>query len=340
MRRVPLVSAGLVLAALASSAPAQQIGSPMPELDPLRWYNSPPMTLEELRGKAVLIEVFRTWCTICPTTVGALNSKLAKQEKDGLMVIGITRDEPVLVEHWIETHGVTFPVVVLETAEVESAIYVPSFPRMAVIDPTGTLIWAGDHTAYGSPLRQALEGAKKGSLHPRSMSRAVAAIRKGDRGAAFAQVDKALGKSSLKDEERQAGEKLREWLEETAQRGLEEAREQAEKGDVYKAVGIATPIARCKPPYSCSQVCARFLEELEARPDYRLEMKAGKMFAGARVVENRMDRVDQSIATYEKIIDKYPELPIARLAGERIKAAQEMIKRSEEYEERRKKGGG
>lgn len=50
--------------ALFASAPpvrAQSVGSPAPEFSPIKWYKSPPLTLEQLRGKAVLIVVFRTW---------------------------------------------------------------------------------------------------------------------------------------------------------------------------------------------------------------------------------------------------------------------------------------
>jgi hypothetical protein len=49
-----------VLAAVAASASAQ-VGETPPALDAVKWYNTPPLALEQLQGKAVLIEVFRTW---------------------------------------------------------------------------------------------------------------------------------------------------------------------------------------------------------------------------------------------------------------------------------------
>ena len=52
----------LGLAALALVAPARaEVGKPPPELDAVKWYNSPPLVLGDLQGKAVMIEVFRTW---------------------------------------------------------------------------------------------------------------------------------------------------------------------------------------------------------------------------------------------------------------------------------------
>ncbi len=53
---------GLVLACVASSAPASaQSGRVAPEFDGKKWYNSAPLSLEDLKGKAVQIVVFRTW---------------------------------------------------------------------------------------------------------------------------------------------------------------------------------------------------------------------------------------------------------------------------------------
>ena len=52
----------LAVAAMAfvSSANAQVEGGP-PEFDAVKWYNTPPLALKQLLGKAVMIEVFRTW---------------------------------------------------------------------------------------------------------------------------------------------------------------------------------------------------------------------------------------------------------------------------------------
>ncbi|MBI3818044.1 MAG: hypothetical protein HY286_05075 [Planctomycetes bacterium] len=51
-----------VAGALAPAASAQaKLGAPPPEFDAVKWYNSPPLTLSELKGKAVYLDIFRTW---------------------------------------------------------------------------------------------------------------------------------------------------------------------------------------------------------------------------------------------------------------------------------------
>ena len=51
--------AAVALAPLSASQSA--VGGPAPELDAVKWYNTPPLTMEAFKGKAVLVEVFRTW---------------------------------------------------------------------------------------------------------------------------------------------------------------------------------------------------------------------------------------------------------------------------------------
>jgi len=38
-----------------------QVGQKAPAMDVLQWYNSPPISADLLQGRAVLVEVFRTW---------------------------------------------------------------------------------------------------------------------------------------------------------------------------------------------------------------------------------------------------------------------------------------
>ena len=58
MRRVLMAAAATVALAWTPSA---QVGQKPPELDAVKWYNTPPLALEQMQGKAILVEVFRTW---------------------------------------------------------------------------------------------------------------------------------------------------------------------------------------------------------------------------------------------------------------------------------------
>ena len=60
-RFAALALSALALVASAPALHAQAIGSTPPEFVPAKWYKSPPLTLEQLHGKAVLVVIFRTW---------------------------------------------------------------------------------------------------------------------------------------------------------------------------------------------------------------------------------------------------------------------------------------
>jgi hypothetical protein len=60
MKTIPLLVASAALAfAAAPSAHAQ--GGTMPDFSGATWLNTPPLSTQDMEGRAVLVEVFRTW---------------------------------------------------------------------------------------------------------------------------------------------------------------------------------------------------------------------------------------------------------------------------------------
>jgi hypothetical protein len=51
----------VLTAPFAAPLPAQSLGSPAPKIEAVRWYNTPGFEIDDLKGKAVLVDVFRTW---------------------------------------------------------------------------------------------------------------------------------------------------------------------------------------------------------------------------------------------------------------------------------------
>src|SRR5688572_25157187 len=130
--------------ALLAAAASAQIGSPPPELVAARWMNAPPLSLEELRGKAVLIEIFRTWEERCATNVASLSARHEKEQKNGLVVLGVSSEPPEAIAPWIRLHRPTYPIVALKSEEFEKALGARGdyFPITAVIDPEGSMTYS------------------------------------------------------------------------------------------------------------------------------------------------------------------------------------------------------
>ncbi|MGB0954127.1 MAG: hypothetical protein ACPG31_12975 [Planctomycetota bacterium] len=60
MKTIPLLIAGATLALTATTDAAAQSGT-MPDFTGATWLNSPPLSIEDMEGRAVMVEVFRTW---------------------------------------------------------------------------------------------------------------------------------------------------------------------------------------------------------------------------------------------------------------------------------------
>lgn len=116
-------------AAVTPSAPKREprlkgegdelLGTPAPSWNASSWLNSPPLTLEGLRGRVVLL---RWWtapdCPLCSGTAPSLNALHARYKDDGLVVIGFYHHKsnaPLRlsdVADYASKFGFTFPVAV------------------------------------------------------------------------------------------------------------------------------------------------------------------------------------------------------------------------------------
>ena len=84
-----------------------------------QWFNSPPLTLEQLRGKVVFVRWFTDpscpFCSATAPTLRALNERYADK---GLVVVGMyhhkeeTPLDPKQVEGWAKHYGYKFPVAI------------------------------------------------------------------------------------------------------------------------------------------------------------------------------------------------------------------------------------
>jgi thiol-disulfide isomerase/thioredoxin len=95
------------------------IDQPAPPFQVSQWFNSPPLSLEQLRGKVVFVRWFMgPSCPFCSATAPTLRALHERYAAEGLAVIGMyhhkeeTPLDPKQVEGWIKHFGYTFPVAI------------------------------------------------------------------------------------------------------------------------------------------------------------------------------------------------------------------------------------
>ncbi|AUX36045.1 uncharacterized protein SOCE836_082510 [Sorangium cellulosum] len=95
------------------------VGAPPPAWDVGPWYNSPPLTPADLRGKVVLVRWFMSPnCPFCSATAPALKALDERYRSRGLVVVGMYHhkdDEPLdpaAVKGYLSHFGYSFPVAI------------------------------------------------------------------------------------------------------------------------------------------------------------------------------------------------------------------------------------
>lgn len=161
-------SALAVLAALAGcgEAPGKvaAVGSPAPA------YAAPTLegdtlSLAELRGQVVLLNIWATWCPPCREEMPALEALQREYRDQGLRVVGVSIDTPSAagdVRSFVEQHGLTFTILHDAQEQATRTFRTAGVPESYLIGRDGTLLkrWIGmiqpDAPGVRDPIRAAL----------------------------------------------------------------------------------------------------------------------------------------------------------------------------------------
>jgi len=143
------------------------------ELPPLYglgpWFNSPPLSREQLRGKVVLIDFWTYSCINCLRALPYVKAWDEKYRKDGLVVIGVHAPEfaferePENVARAIKDLGVRYPVALDNRYVLWSALQNQYWPAHYFIDAQGRIRYfhhgEGEYDVSERVIRQLLAEA-------------------------------------------------------------------------------------------------------------------------------------------------------------------------------------
>lgn len=119
-----------------------QIGKPAPDFS-LKTIDGKSLKLTDLRGKAVLINLWASWCPPCRDEMPGIQVAYEKYKDKGLVVLGIdftVQDHVVDVKAFIQEFKLTFPILLDETGDVSAVLYgMRGLPTSYFIDPAGVI---------------------------------------------------------------------------------------------------------------------------------------------------------------------------------------------------------
>ncbi len=143
---VDTLKSGADLLRIAAQGQGLAVGAEAPELTPLntaplRDLAGRPVTLAALRGRAVWIVFWTTWCPACQREAPAIEAIWQARQVEGLVILAVDLQEPAgVVAAYARAHGLSYPIVLDPDAVTVSTYGVFGLPTHYFIDPAGMIV--------------------------------------------------------------------------------------------------------------------------------------------------------------------------------------------------------
>lgn len=139
---------------VAVNDPAPQAGFPAPDFT-LKTPEGESYTLSDLKGNAVLVNMWATWCPPCKAEMPAIEKVYNEYKEQGFIVLAVDQtyqDDPFDIMPFIEDYELTFPVLLDETGDIGRVYQVRSLPSSYFIDRYGFI----SDVVIGGPMSESL----------------------------------------------------------------------------------------------------------------------------------------------------------------------------------------
>lgn len=170
MGRSLLLTVGLltyVLAPAQVSAQGQaRVGMPVPSYSAFT-LEKESVELGDVEAKAILLNVWATWCEPCREEMDDLQLLHDELSKDGLRVIGVSVDDlhsSDRVERYIEAESITYSIWLDPAKRVVSTFRTVGVPETFLIDANGIVArhWRGAFDPLAEDVRASIRNAMAG----------------------------------------------------------------------------------------------------------------------------------------------------------------------------------
>lgn len=122
----------------ASLANRPKVGSPVPAFS-LPSTSGNQISVEQLKGKALIINFWATWCGPCLVEMPLLQT-VSERHKNDLIVLAINIEEPIsTIKPFVEKNQLTFPVLVDIEGKIANTFGIFAYPASFFVDKQGII---------------------------------------------------------------------------------------------------------------------------------------------------------------------------------------------------------
>ena len=135
-----ILVSGLVVAGCSpGTTQGVQVGNPAPDFQ-LQDLDGQPVALSNLRGKAVLLNFWATWCPPCRREMSYIQEIYDEWPEEWLVVLAINIGESASkVREFIQNYGLSFPVLLDTKEDVAQKYNIRGIPTTFFIDKDGII---------------------------------------------------------------------------------------------------------------------------------------------------------------------------------------------------------
>jgi len=147
-----------IQASTSSASTSPQIGFTAPDFA-LNTLDGTTISLSNLRGKVVLINLWASWCPPCRAEMPALDNVYRQYREAGFVVLGLNttyQDSEADAGTFVQTLGLEFPILLDREGVVSRQYQLQALPTSYFVGRDGTI----RDVVFGGPMTEAIIATK------------------------------------------------------------------------------------------------------------------------------------------------------------------------------------
>lgn len=304
------------LFALSTAAYCQSSKAPDFPQDPAQWINARPVTLDNLKGKAVFLWYFSEQCPTCKGKWPGLMDMAKQYEGKPIIFVAVNSGaQRSVLEQYVRETKLTWPLLIDPSRAYEKQsgivpqISLQNIHQIKIITADGQFRW-GNFGDMPGTIAAALQGAKW-KVDPKDVPAKLMAAWEGIEFGNYAMAGPIL-KRALKapdTETKEAAEKLKAVVQADIDALLKDAKSAEEKGNVCDAFDLYAEFSQKFPGFDLPADAVGSKKKLSNDPKVKAGMVARHQVDKALKLLNSGSTVSQKKATLmlEKVVKDSPD---------------------------------